>query len=497
MSLFSVNASKQIIDPAGGRFIVRGVTMFDYLLVSYEPRTNYAFRQTGGTAPSAGVSRPTWHAKAGFKNPEFVQEQLNKAKASGINLIRVAVEPAMLNASVAYIEGGIEYPSDMDMLNCIIDKATALGIVTQLQNGNDSVPIALSVSFLKTLSNLYAGNSYVWINPANELNGANGSGLVNDVNVWRSTMTTLVNAVRASGSFKNPIVINPPHFGEDLAGVSAFILGDSAFNNDPCLIIGVHLYPQKGEYDFRTTRLPAEQLSWYRFRKLHCIFVDEVGLDNYAGRYDPAIDPAIGSQDLIEFERMKSWGLDFLDWAWQQSVLTETLNGVTGISWYAYIPGMLQHDDNTMYRQDGTSTAWGNIFKNYTLRKGKIMELPADMVWQNYTPTFSASSGVMVSATSQGRFTRVGDVCFFKAYLAIANIGNAGGELIVGLPTLYGNPAGISSPVTAMQIVNDFAMFGRTNVGSPTVKLKKYDGSFPGASGAQYIVSGCFEVAPL
>lgn len=499
MPRFAINSAHQIIDPSGERFIVRGVTMFDYLFVSYEPRSDYGFRQTGYAAPAAGVSRPTYYARVSYKSADHVTSELAKAKAIGINLIRVAVEPAMLNASAGYTDptDGLAYPADMTMLNHIIDTAASLGIVTQLQNGNDCVPPAMSVSFLQSLATLYAANPYVWVNPANELNGANGSGLANDVNVWRSTMTTLVNAVRSGGAFLNPVVINPPHFGEDLAGVSGFLLSDPVFINDPCLLVGVHLYPQKGEHDFRTARLPAEQLAWYRFRKLHCIFVDEVGLDNYAGRYDPAIDPALGSQDLVEFERMKSWGLDFLDWAWQQSVLTETLNGVTGISWFAYIPGMQQHDDNTMTRQDGEFTAWGLIFKSYALRGGKIVELPADQIWQDYTPTVGASSGVISNATSQGRFTRIGNTTgAFKAYVTVPNAGSASGDLLIGLPDSLGAPAGISVAVSAVQIVNDIALFGRTLSGAKQVKVRKSDGSTAIASGAQYLVSGFYEVAP-
>lgn len=497
MSLFAIAATKQILDPTGERFIVRGVTMFDYLFVSYEARTNYGFRQTGGSVPAVGESRPTRYARISYKSAEHVEAELAKAKAIGVNLIRVAVEPAMLNAISPYVDvtDGLTYPGDMAMLNHIIDTATSLGIVTQLQNGNDSVPLAMSVSFLQSLAALYASNPYVWINPANELNGANGSGLVNDVNVWRSTMTTLVNAVRSSGQFLNPVVINPPHFGEDLEGVSSFIVNDAVFKNDPCLIVGVHLYPQKGEHNFRTVRLPAEHTAWYRFRKTHCIFVDEVGLDNYAGRYDPNIDPALGSQDLVEWSRMQSWGTDFLDWAWQQSVLTETLNGVTGISWFAYIPGMSQHDDNTMTRQDGSFTTWGNIFKSYSLRGGKIAELPADGVWQDYTPTVCSSLGVMVNATTQGRFMQSGDAAMFRIYLTIPDAGSASGDLLVGLPDSLGTPAGISAPVSAVQIVNDIALFGRTLPGSRQVKLKKLDGSTAIASGAQYLVSGLYEVS--
>lgn len=498
MSVFEITPTNQITGPDGKRFIVRGVTMFDYLFVSYETRSDYGFRKTGYAAPAAGVSRPTYYARVSYKNSAHVVAELTKAKAAGVNLIRVAVEPAMLNASVEYTDpaDGLTYPSDMTMLNHIIDTAASLGIVTQLQNGNDRVPLSLSVSFLQTLAGIYATNPWVWINPANELNGANDSGMVNDVNAWRSTMTMLVNAVRSSGAFLNPIVINPPHFGEDLAGVSGFLLNDAAFKNDPCLLVGVHLYPQKGEHNFRDVRLPAEQAAWYRFRKLHCIFVDEVGLDNYAGRYDPEIDPALGSQDALEFERMKSWGIDFLDWAWQQSVLTETLNGVTGISWFAYIPGMGQHDDNTMTRQDGEFTAWGLIFKNYALRGGKIVELPADQIWQDYTPTVGASSGVMVNATSQGRFTRIGNTGMFKAYVTVPNAGSASGDLLIGLPDSLGAPAGISVAVSAVQIVNDLALFGRTISGAKQVKVRKSDGSTAIASGAQYLVSGFYEVAP-
>lgn len=498
MTTFSIDNQKQIKDPDGNRFIVHGVTMFDYLFVSFETfRANWLFRQIGydnSKREQSGISEPTYYARVNYK-----LEQIAAAQAQGINLIRVAVEPAMSKASVPYIDpiDGLEYPSDFTMLDAIVAEATGRKMVVQLQNSNDYCPASVSLPFMSVLVARYGANPYVWINPANELNGLNGSGNSNNIPIWQATTGAYLSAIRSAG-FYGPVVINPPFYGENLKGAVPVMVSDSRFYADPCLIIGVHLYSRIGESDFRNQRLAAETDFWWQYKNTYCIIVDEVGIDNYVGRYDPNLDAGVPSQSLNEFQWMQWWQSDFLDWAWGACNL-DNLNGVTGTQWYSYIPGMLVHDDNTMYTKSGNITTWGTLFTNYTKR----VNLGSDPMaptgeWAAYTPTVTSSSGSIGAATSQGRFMRIGNTVWVQAYITVSNNGTAAGELRIGIPhTITGKPASFASALNGVQIVSDFCLFVRAIQGLGYLRVKKYDGSYPAVSGAQFLVSGFYEVAPL
>lgn len=478
--------------------------MFDYLFVSYENRSDYSYRTIGFNVNKnsyTGVSEPTYFARVSYIDDASIVTTLLQAKNYGINLIRVAVEPAMMKASVAYTDplDGLTYPSDIDMLDKIITKATELGIVVQLQNGNDKAPLSLSLDFVKFLAHRYSANSYVWINPANELNGSNGTGNVNNISIWHSTMSQYIMALRSTFSdgsmFLNPIVINPPQYGENLIGIVSTLNAHFVYNNDPNLIIGIHLYPVKGQYDFRTTRLPAETINWFQFLNSFCIFVDEVGINNYGTSYDPDLNPGYGSADPNELVRMKSWTIDFCDWLYQQCNYG-TLNGATGISWYAYIPSMQIVDLNSMIKYDGTRSHWGEIFTAYTSKPDVVVEPPSDEVWNSYIPTVFAHAGGISSYTATGRFYRLNSKTrLVQITISIPNNGTGITCFYVTLPPTEATPVGGSQSLSGMQIVNDYALTVRLSEGLTTLKVKKYDGTYPGPSGSQYVISGFYEIA--
>jgi hypothetical protein len=504
LARFSISPNKTIIDPSGKRFIVKGVTMFDYLFVSYESRADYSYRAIGfdvGKNPCSGISEPTYFARVSYIDDSFIVATLLQAKNYGINLIRVAVEPAMIKASVAYTDpsDGLTYPSDMDMLDTIITKATELGIVVQLQNGNDKVPLSLSLDFVKFLAHRYSTNAYVWINPANELNGSNGSGNVNNITVWHSTMSQYITALRSTFTdgtkFLNPVVINPPQYGENLVGIASTLNAYPVYSADTCLFIGIHLYPQKGQWDFTTCRLPAETLNWFQFINQYCIFIDEVGLNNYSTSYDPDLNPGYSSADTSEWARMQSWGIDFCNWVYQQCNYGK-LNGATGISWYAYIPGMQIVDLNSMIKHDGTRSHWGEIFTSHTSRPDVVATPPKDEVWNSYIPSVFAHAGVITSYTAKGRFYRLNSkTLMVQITISIPNNGTGITCFYVTLPPTEATPVGASQSLSGMQIVNDYSLTVRLSEGLTTLKVKKYDGTYPVPSGAQYIISGFYEIA--
>lgn len=141
--MFKVQPNKTIA-LNGQRFIAGGVQMFDYLLCSFEPnRINYNYRkivEPSHTYPNSQISEPTYYARLQYINSANVLAQLRKAYDMGANLIRVNIEPAIRYASVSYIDStdGLTYPSDIDMLDVIINHADSLGMAVQLQNSNDT-----------------------------------------------------------------------------------------------------------------------------------------------------------------------------------------------------------------------------------------------------------------------------------------------------------------------------------------------------------------------
>lgn len=528
-NLFTVQPNKTINAPDGSRFVVKGVTMFDYLFVSQEVRANYLYRtiySPAGKGAAFGISEPTYYARYSYIDTANVIAQLKKAVSVGINLIRVAVEPAIMYATVPYLDAsdGKTYPSDLTMLDDIIKQAGKLGVVVQLQNANDSVTIADNVAFLRQLADRYCTNPWVWINPANELNAANGSGNVNNVSVWTSTTVQYMNALRGTlpsgNKFPNPVVINPPNWGNNLTGVVSTLNSNAAFNTDSNLIIGIHVYALAGEANFRTTRLPTEITNWYQYIDQYCIIIDEVGIDNFAGRYDPNIDPSIPSVDAVAWGKLQTWAIDFLGWCWEQSTL-HNLNGLTGFMWYAYIPGLSMHDDNTMLRSDGTWTTWGGIYKNnysaHAMRRldyrrslgadyatgawstgdfvdGSITNVKLAAGWTAYTPTVTAGTGSLTTVSATGRWIQIAKLVTFQIFINLTTNGTGATSLIATLPSAPGNVAGGSHACNGLQIVNNFNCGVRTTQGTQQITIYKYDGTYPGATGAQFLISGSYEV---
>lgn len=370
---FKVLPNKTIKGPDGKRFIARGVTMFDYLFVSYEARANYDYRtilSPAGKGPAFGISEPTYYARLTYKSVDNVRAQIKAAKALGINLIRLAVEPAVMFASVSYVDpaDGLTYPSDIVMLDNIIDVAEQEGVVVQIQNANDAVPTANNVTFMLWLAAKYYKRLNVWINPANEMNGTNAD--VNNPTVWAAEMRQYVIALRTDipgqpvgTKFTGPVCINAPGYGTRVDLVAATLTSDAVFSKDPNLIVQPHYYSQLGEADWRTTGQVTYQTQWINYIGQFCILVGEVGIDNFAGRYDPNLDPGTPSVNLTTWAQMQSSVTDFLQWTNEQ-VQFGGLNGVIGHMWFAYIPGSAIHDDNSMFRQDGAITTWGSIFRN-------------------------------------------------------------------------------------------------------------------------------------
>lgn len=403
---YQVSPSKIIIGPDGKRFVVRGAQMFDYLFASFEARTDMRYRAILNPADkgaSKGISEPTYYGRVQYISADNVDRQIKSARNNGVNLIRIGVEAAVQFASVSYVDptDGKTYPSDAEMLDTIIATADAYGMAVQLQSSNDNVGTADNIAFLKWLAARYFGKPNVWINPANEVNGfANGAADVNNPTVWLAEMRQYLLALRedipgqpAGTKFRNPVAIDPPGYAYRLDLVAAAMASDAVFSADQNLIINIHYYSQAGESSFKGARLTTDTPRWVNYLQSHCVVIGEVGIDNFAGRYDPAIDASVPSVNTTAWAQMQAAVTDFVKWSADQCN-NGLLQGVIGHMWMAYIPGMSMHDDNTMRRQDGTWTTWGTIFRdNFLTPRPAVQNTTMQAITGITTPVGHASIG--------------------------------------------------------------------------------------------------------
>ena len=354
----------KIYDPNNNEHRVRGVTMFDYLLDSFEARTDCRFRAPYPTrVPAQPLSSPTYYAKVQYRNHDHVYHQISRAKLYGVNLIRVAVEPAVMFATQSYVDpdDGQMYPSDYAMLDDIVNTAGTLGVVVQIQQVNDFCAKEHITAFVADLATRYKGKQHVWINPANEPGGmANNARDVDNVEMWQDKIGEYVSAIRGTG-FVNPIVINSTGWGVNVNKVEYKLDNDPRFANDPNLIIGAHIYQIKpSDYSFRDLDLARVTDEWVKYTTKYPIIVDEVGINNYGKSYDASLNPQFGSVNPTDWINMQSWMIDFLSWARNH----KDIQGVTGFNYDSYLPGGDIYDWNSMYQRNETMSTWGQIYLN-------------------------------------------------------------------------------------------------------------------------------------
>jgi hypothetical protein len=125
--------------------------------------------------------------------------------------------------------------------------------------------------------------------------------------------------------------------------------------------------------------------------------------------------------------------------------------------------------------------------------KKDVTALP-DTPWQTYTPTLSAASGSLTTATAAGQYRRRGNIVYLKVQINITTNGTAAGALGFSLPIAttgtYGNTLnGKERAITGKSVA------GYVDGGGATVCfLQFYDGTYPGANGSVINVSGFYEV---
>jgi hypothetical protein len=115
----------------------------------------------------------------------------------------------------------------------------------------------------------------------------------------------------------------------------------------------------------------------------------------------------------------------------------------------------------------------------------------ADVAWSTYTPTFSAQSGSITTATASGRYKVIGKTVHFMAQLAITTNGTGATAIILSLP------------VTALEA--SFGFSGVTTTGGQVllgwtsdtshVTIETPTSGYPGGNGVTLVISGIYESA--
>lgn len=114
--------------------------------------------------------------------------------------------------------------------------------------------------------------------------------------------------------------------------------------------------------------------------------------------------------------------------------------------------------------------------------------------WTAYTPTITAGSGTLTTVSATGRYLNMGKLTFVQVAITITTNGTAAGSVRATLPNtatavgwmLTGRENGLTAKL----------LQGFIGPGSPTlITIVNYDNTYPGASGASIIVSGCYENA--
>ncbi len=306
-----------ILNGNGDRFVVNGVTMFDYV-----------FYDLGGA--------PYWLNAYG--PPEV---SLDKAKAIGINLIRIMIRQAIRTS-----------PDDPKYLDHIIDLAAERGIVVELQNVTSTPVTTDEWETLAFIANRYKNNTMVWINIANEVNCQGYYLLCGDAALWENTVKYGIRTVRGE-AFTGPVIINTINYSDYTVGhgYGTSIEDYLAPDFDSNMIIGIHRYA-----DLSSTDPQIEITNWAQSTGKYAITIDEIGYVNVGSDGQPTPPNAGWSRTMLDF---------LSDWTNLYGG-----SGVIAMSWYADFacnaPGIYY---SCLIYKDGSLSDWGTMYKTLYLDK--------------------------------------------------------------------------------------------------------------------------------
>jgi hypothetical protein len=113
--------------------------------------------------------------------------------------------------------------------------------------------------------------------------------------------------------------------------------------------------------------------------------------------------------------------------------------------------------------------------------------------WTDYTAAVGAGVGTLTAASSAGRYKQIGKTVFFTTTITITTNGTGAGYIETVLPVVA--KGGINTAFTGREQNVTGKAVQPYSLGGYLMYIYCYDGTYPGADGAQIIVSGCYEAA--
>lgn len=114
-----------------------------------------------------------------------------------------------------------------------------------------------------------------------------------------------------------------------------------------------------------------------------------------------------------------------------------------------------------------------------------------------YTPSIVVNSGSLTSATAEARWKQLGKFVFIHVSIIITTNGTAAGWIQVNLPVNSRNVSATSQqPICGVEsALTGAGLIGHIANNAATLRIRKTDGTYPGASGAVLNMSGWYEAA--
>lgn len=107
-----------------------------------------------------------------------------------------------------------------------------------------------------------------------------------------------------------------------------------------------------------------------------------------------------------------------------------------------------------------------------------------------FTPAVTAGSGSFTTVSGAGRYTKLGDTHFTRTTVTITTNGTAATAIIFTLPFSPTESAAFHGTENATAFTG---VHGYGSSGLNTVVVRKYDGTYPGADGYNFVINGYYK----
>lgn len=110
--------------------------------------------------------------------------------------------------------------------------------------------------------------------------------------------------------------------------------------------------------------------------------------------------------------------------------------------------------------------------------------------WQAFTPSLSCGTGSLGTSTAAGRKQTVGNTVSFTLTVSIVTNSTCATSVIASIPTSLGS----NIFVGRANSVSGKSLQGAVGPASPSMVIKNYDNSYPGADGETLVLTGTYEI---